>query len=81
MYVISKQLSVDVFGVRAKGYVEDLKGHVKKSLALQALQNCRIALKISTIDQWNARNLGLPYYVKYPTIIYVIYLEKEGDAF
>jgi hypothetical protein len=34
VYVISKQLIVDVFGVCAKGYVEDLKGQVNKSLAV-----------------------------------------------
>jgi hypothetical protein len=43
VYVISKQLIVDVFRVCAKGYVEDLRGHVSKSLALQALQSCKIA--------------------------------------
>jgi hypothetical protein len=37
VYVISKQLNVNFFGVCAEGYVEDSKGHVKKSLALQAL--------------------------------------------
>jgi hypothetical protein len=26
VYVISKQLIIDVFGICAKGYVEDLKG-------------------------------------------------------
>jgi hypothetical protein len=34
VYVINKQLIVNVFGVCAKGYVEDLKGHINKSLAL-----------------------------------------------
>jgi hypothetical protein len=34
VYVISKQMIVDVFGVCAKGYVEDLKGQVNKSLAI-----------------------------------------------
>jgi hypothetical protein len=43
VYVINKQLIVDVFGVCEKGYVEDLKGQVNKSLALQALQSCKIA--------------------------------------
>jgi hypothetical protein len=37
VYVISKQLIVDVFGVCAKGYVEELKGQVSKSLAIHAL--------------------------------------------
>jgi len=36
VYLISKQLIVDVFGVCAKGYVEELKGQVSKSLAVQA---------------------------------------------
>jgi hypothetical protein len=34
VYVISKQLIIDVFGVCVEGYVEDLKGHVSKSLAV-----------------------------------------------
>jgi hypothetical protein len=34
VYAISKQLIVDVFGVCAKGYVEDPKGQVNKSLAI-----------------------------------------------
>jgi hypothetical protein len=34
VYVISKQLIIDVFGVCAEGYVEDLKGQVSKSLAI-----------------------------------------------
>jgi len=37
MYVINKQLIIDVFGVCAKGYVEELKGQVSKSLVVQAL--------------------------------------------
>jgi hypothetical protein len=34
VYVISKQLIVDVFGVCAKGYVKELKGQVSKSLVV-----------------------------------------------
>jgi hypothetical protein len=37
VYVISKQLIVDVFGVCAKGYIEKPKGQVSKSLVVQAL--------------------------------------------
>ncbi len=37
VYVINKQLIVDVFGVCAEGYVEDPKGQVGKSLALHVL--------------------------------------------
>ncbi len=37
VYVISKQLIVDAFGIYAKGYVEDLKAQVSKMVALQAL--------------------------------------------
>jgi len=34
VYVINKQLIVDVFGIYAKKYVEDLKGQVCKTIAL-----------------------------------------------
>jgi hypothetical protein len=34
VHVTSKQLTVDVFGVCAEGYVEDRRGHVSKSLAV-----------------------------------------------
>jgi hypothetical protein len=37
VYVINKQLIIDVFGVCTKGYVEEPKGQVNKSLAVQAL--------------------------------------------
>jgi hypothetical protein len=43
VYVINKQLVVDVFGVCEKGYVEDLKGQVSWSLAIKALQSYRFA--------------------------------------
>jgi hypothetical protein len=73
VYLINKQLIVDVFGVCAKGYVEKPKGQVNKSLSIHALQSYRLALANSSTNQWNAKSLGLPYFVKYPTIIYVIY--------
>jgi hypothetical protein len=34
VYVISKQLIVNVFRVCVEGYVEELKGHVNKSLVI-----------------------------------------------
>jgi hypothetical protein len=37
VYIISKQLIIVVFGVCAEGYLEELKGQVNKSLAIQAL--------------------------------------------
>jgi hypothetical protein len=37
VYIINKQVIVDVFGVYAEGYVKELKGQVSKSLAVQAL--------------------------------------------
>jgi hypothetical protein len=37
VYVINKKLIIDVFGVCVERYVEELKGHVCKSLAIQAL--------------------------------------------
>jgi len=73
VYLISKQLIVDVFGVCAKGYVEKPKGQVNKSLAIHALQSCRVAPTNSSTNQWNVKSLGLLYYVKHPTIISVIY--------
>jgi hypothetical protein len=73
VYVINKQLIVDVFGVCVEGYVEELKRQVNKSLTIQTLQSCRLALANSSVDQWNAKSLGLPYFVRYPTIISIIY--------
>ncbi len=73
VYVIKKQLIVDVFGVCAKGYVKEPKGRVNKSLTIQALQSCKLALTNSFAYQWSAKNLGLPYSVKYLAIISIIY--------
>jgi hypothetical protein len=36
VYVISKQFIIDVFGVCVDGYVEEPKGQINKSLAVQA---------------------------------------------
>ncbi len=44
VYIISKQLIVDVLGMCVEGYVEEPKGQVSKSLAIQTLQTCRLAL-------------------------------------
>jgi hypothetical protein len=73
VYVISKQLIVDVFGV----CVENPKGYVNKSLTIHALQSCRITLVNFVADQWNEKSLGLLYSIKYPIIIFMIYqMEK-----
>jgi len=77
VYLVSKQLIVDVFGVCAKGYVEGSKGQVNKSLANQTLQSCRLAPRNSSINQWNAKSLGLPYFVKYLAIISIIYQKEK----
>jgi hypothetical protein len=37
VYVINKQLIKDIFGVCVEGYVEESKGQVSKSLAVQTL--------------------------------------------
>jgi hypothetical protein len=37
VYVISKQLIIDVFGVCAERYVEESKGQINKSLVVQVL--------------------------------------------
>ncbi len=48
MYVINKQLIVDVFGVCVEGYVKKSKGRVSMSLTVQALLSCRLALANSS---------------------------------
>ncbi len=80
VYVISKQLIVDVFGVCVEGYVEKPKGQVNKSLAIQALHNCKLTPAMFSTDQWNAKSMGLPYSVRYPTL-YLHLLEGEGTIF
>ncbi len=77
VYIVSKQLIVDVFGVCVEGYIEDMKGQVNKTLAVKALQGCRLALANSFADQWNIKNLGLPYFIKYLAIIIVIYQREK----
>jgi len=72
---------IDVFGVYAKRYVEGPKGQVSKIIKLHALQSCRIAPTNSTWDQWNAKSLGLPYFVKYHVIIFVIYHRDKVTYF
>ncbi len=81
VYVISKQLIIDVFKVCAKRYVEEPKGQVNKSLVVQALHNCILALANSSIGQWNAKSLGLPYFVKYLAIIFIIYQREKVQYF
>jgi hypothetical protein len=77
VYVISKQMIVDVFGMCVEGYVDELKRQVSKSLAVQALQSCRFSPTNYPANEWNAKNLGLPYFVRYPTIIFVIYQREK----
>jgi hypothetical protein len=55
-----------------EGYVEELKGQVSKSLAVHALQSCRLAFANSSENQWNAKSLGchilsniLPLYLSF----------------
>jgi hypothetical protein len=65
--------TLDVFGVCMGGYEEEQKGQVSKSLAVHALQSCKLACTNSFANQWNAENLGLPYSIRYPPIISIIY--------
>ncbi len=81
VYVINKQLIIDVFGVCAEGYVKELKGQVNKPLVVQALQSCRLARANFFVDQWNGKSLGLPYSVKYCAIIFVIYQRVKVQYF
>jgi hypothetical protein len=73
VYVINKQLIVGVFGVCAEGYVKESKGQVGESLTVQALQSCRLAPTNLSTNQWNVKNLGLPYFIRYLAIISFIY--------
>ncbi len=73
VYVIKKQLIVNVFGMCAKGYVEEPKGQVSKSLAVQALQSYKLAPSNFSTNQWNVKSLCLPYFVRYHAIISIIY--------
>jgi hypothetical protein len=68
---------VDVFGVCVEGYVDKLKRQVSKSVVVQALQSCRFSPTNYLANQWNAKNLGLPYFVKYLTIISIIYQREK----
>jgi hypothetical protein len=58
VYLINKQLIVDIFRMCAKRYVEEPKGQVSKSLAIHALQSYRLASPKFFTNQWNAKSLG-----------------------
>ncbi len=77
VYVIIKQLIIDVFGMCENGMQKNLKGQINKSLAIQVLQSCRLALANSYAYQWNTKSLGLPYSVRYPAITSVIYQREK----
>ncbi len=70
VYVISKQLIVDVFGVCVERYVEESKGQVSKSLVVQALQSCRLAPTNSSVDQWKFKSA---IFCQIFCIIFIIY--------
>jgi hypothetical protein len=74
---MNKQLIVDVFGVYVEGYIEDSNGQVNELVALQALQSCKITPTTYARNQWNAKNLVLPYFVRYHAIISMIYQKKK----
>jgi hypothetical protein len=50
VYVISKQLIVDVSIICVKGYIKDPKGQFNDSLALLALESYKIATTNFAID-------------------------------
>ncbi len=58
-----------------------MKRQVNKSLAIQELHNCRLAPIIFFTNQWNAKCLGLPYSIRYPTIIFIIYYKEKVQYF
>jgi hypothetical protein len=72
VYVINKQLTVDVFGVCVEGYVEESKGHVSESLTVQALQSCRLtpvnfSISMECKKVWVCHTLSdiLPLYLSF----------------
>ncbi len=65
----------------AKGCVEEPKGKVNKSLAIQTLQSSRLARTNFFAHQWNTESLGLPYSIKYLAIICVNLSKGEGTIF
>ncbi len=78
MYVISKQLIINVFRACVEGYVEDQKGQIGKTVALHTLQSCKITPTNFARDQWS---LGLPYLVRYHVIIFMIYQREKAIHF
>jgi len=74
-------LIVDIFGICVEKYLEDRKGHVSKSLTVHELQSCRLAFANSFADQWNAKSMGLPYSIKYPAIISIVYQREKVQYF
>jgi len=58
-------------------YVEKPKGQINKTLIIQELQSCTLALANSFVDQWNAKSLGLTYSIIHPAIIFVIYQREK----
>ncbi len=76
VYVINKQLIVDVFRVCADGYIKEPKGQVS-----QALQGCGLALANFSTYQWNTKSLVLPSYIRYLTIISIIYQKEKVQYF
>ncbi len=81
VYVINKQLIVDVSGVCAERYVEKPKGQVSKLIIVQAVQCCKLTPTNSFADQWNTKSLGLPYSVRYLAIIYIMYQREKVQYF
>ncbi len=73
MYVISKQLVADAFGVYYSGYVEDCKRQVTKKLTKDLLFKHDIKPPYTNIDQWNVKKCKLPINVKYHVVISMIY--------
>jgi hypothetical protein len=67
--------------VCAEGYIEEPKGQVSKPLIVNALQNCRLTPVNSFPDQWNVKSLGLPYFVRYLAIMFVIYQREKVQYF
>jgi hypothetical protein len=51
------------------------------SLVVQALYSYRLTPTNFSIDQWNAKSLGLLYSVRYPAIKSIIYYKEKVQYF
>lgn len=72
MYVINKQIMTNAFGVCQSGYIKDSKGQMNK-MVVELLFSHDIKPPYTNADQWNVKKRKIPYNIKYPVVIFVVY--------